>query len=266
MAGGVATPLAEVPFGEYAAIYDLIYRDKDYAAESAFVDSLIRLHRSPGAGRTVLDLACGTGRHLFELAGLGYDGEGSDISADMISVARDSARRRGMSMTFYNESFQSCGRIGRTYDVALALFASLGYLTAKGDVVNAFRDIRGLLAPGGLLVFDVWNGLAVVRDFTPRKIRKAEGQGLSVERVSLTELVEVAQVASVNCHFTVVRPGAVTRTFEELHRVRFFFPADLRDILHSTGFEVVGMCPFLEPNSPLSPQNWNMTFVARRVS
>ena len=48
MVGGVATPLAEVPFGEYAAIYDLIYRDKDYAAESAFVDSLIRLHRSPG--------------------------------------------------------------------------------------------------------------------------------------------------------------------------------------------------------------------------
>ncbi|MGH9810959.1 MAG: hypothetical protein ACRD9W_27565, partial [Terriglobia bacterium] len=53
-----------LPFSEYAAIYDLIYRDKDYAAEAEFVTSLISRF-APGVPSSIrlLDLACGTGRH-----------------------------------------------------------------------------------------------------------------------------------------------------------------------------------------------------------
>ena len=36
-----AMPVADVPFGEYAAVYDLIYGDKDYAGEAAFVANQI---------------------------------------------------------------------------------------------------------------------------------------------------------------------------------------------------------------------------------
>lgn len=266
MAGGSSTTVTALPFGEYAAVYDLIYRDKDYVAEAAFIDRLIRRHSSPGAGKSLVDLACGTGRHLFELARLGYAGEGSDISADMIAVARESALRQGISIGFHNESFQTCGRIGRRYDVVLALFASLGYLAETGEVARAFCSMRELLHPGGLVVFDVWNGLSVLRDYSPRKVRKMESPGLSVERVSLTELDEVAQLASVRFQFTVNKEGAGTRMFEELHRVRFFFPADIAELLRATGFEVAGMCPFLEPDLPVSSKSWNMSVVARRVN
>src|SRR2546428_4293452 len=56
----------------YSAYYDLLYRDKDYAAEARFVAELVRRHGGrPPAGVELLDLACGTGRHLIELARLG---------------------------------------------------------------------------------------------------------------------------------------------------------------------------------------------------
>ncbi|MEX2016820.1 MAG: hypothetical protein WD873_09250 [Candidatus Hydrogenedentales bacterium] len=58
-------------FQKYAAFYDLLYRDKDYAAEAAYVAGTIR-SAVPGA-RSILELGSGTGRHGRLLAGLGFD-------------------------------------------------------------------------------------------------------------------------------------------------------------------------------------------------
>ena len=48
-------------FQKYAAFYDLLYRDKDYAAEAEYVARTIR-SIVPDA-RTILELGSGTGRH-----------------------------------------------------------------------------------------------------------------------------------------------------------------------------------------------------------
>ncbi len=52
-------------FGEYAKYYDLLYADKDYAAETAFVREIIR-RLAPGA-RTLLELGCGSARHALDV-------------------------------------------------------------------------------------------------------------------------------------------------------------------------------------------------------
>ena len=52
-------------FSESAAWYDRFYGTKDYAGEAQLVSALIRRHQ-PRA-RTLLDVACGTGRHLEHL-------------------------------------------------------------------------------------------------------------------------------------------------------------------------------------------------------
>jgi hypothetical protein len=56
---------------KYAAYYDLIYRDKDYAAEAEYVARLIR--SSVPASRAILELGSGTGRHGRLLAAMGFD-------------------------------------------------------------------------------------------------------------------------------------------------------------------------------------------------
>ena len=48
-------------FAKYALCYDLLYRDKDYAAEAGYVGRLIR--SATPAARSVLEFGCGTGRH-----------------------------------------------------------------------------------------------------------------------------------------------------------------------------------------------------------
>ena len=47
--------------GTYSRYYNLLYKDKDYAGEAAYIYDLIGRYR-PGA-TNILNLGCGTGRH-----------------------------------------------------------------------------------------------------------------------------------------------------------------------------------------------------------
>src|SRR5579871_3905004 len=73
-------------FSQYAQYYDLLYRDKDYAGESRFIDELLR-QAGVQAG-PLLDIGCGTGSHARELARLGWKVTGIDLSPEMIGLAR----------------------------------------------------------------------------------------------------------------------------------------------------------------------------------
>ncbi|MBY4588432.1 MULTISPECIES: class I SAM-dependent DNA methyltransferase [Rhizobium] len=257
-----------IPFGEYSAIYDLIYRDKDYAGEAGFVAALIEQHapRQNHVPIRVLDLACGTGRHAMELAAKGYVVEGSDISSGMVAVARNSAAERGLDVRFHECSFQTADAIQGTFDVVLAMFAALGYLTDFADFELTLKNIAKKMAPGGIFIFDVWNGTAVLPQYSPHKVRQEADDKRKVERVSRTTLDTVAQQAVVNFEFKVEYADGVVKHFSENHRVRFYFPQEMVDLLKALGFEVLLRCPFLQPEKAVSSGDWNMTYVVRKMS
>ncbi|HXV17836.1 MAG TPA: methyltransferase domain-containing protein, partial [Gemmatimonadaceae bacterium] len=77
-------------FAGYSRYYDLLYRDKDYGAEALYVSQLIKTH-SPDAV-SIMEIGCGTGAHAAELAELGYNVTGVDMSEGMLEAA--DARRR----------------------------------------------------------------------------------------------------------------------------------------------------------------------------
>jgi SAM-dependent methyltransferase len=253
-----------IAFGEYSAIYDLIYADKDYPGEARYVAGLIeQFSARKGASAKVIDLACGTGRHAFELAAMGYAVEGSDISAGMIDVARAQARARSLPVRFHNRSFQTADAIEGRFDVALALFASLGYLTRFDDFALALGNVKKRLSPGGIFIFDMWNGAAVLPGYSPHKVREVGDAQRKVERISRTSVDAIAQQARVDFEFRVAYADGTARHFSEEHRVRFYFAQELSDLLSALGFEVLLRCPFLSAGSPLGADDWNMTFVAR---
>jgi SAM-dependent methyltransferase len=252
------------PFRRYARHYDLLYRDKDYAAEAQFVARLLarNLGRPPRQTK-ILDLACGTGRHASELNGLGYQVEGSDISADMIEIARERAAESRAPLRFHNESFQTCGRIGEKYHAVIAMFAAIDYLTDYADLARSLQNIRELLHPGGVFVFDFWNGNQVLKSYSPERTKEARDGNLTIVRKSRTVLDLVSQVATVVFQFTLLESGTVVHEFTEEHRIRYFFPQEMLDLLAASDFEVIQRCPFMKDEQPIDPEEWNLTYVAR---
>ncbi len=252
------------PFREYAQYYDLLYQDKNYSGEAWFVARLLgRCLGKPVEQTEILDLACGTGRHAQELAGMGYRVEGSDISADMVAIARDRAESLGLPIRFYNESFQSCNRVDRRYDAVIAMFSAIDYLTDYSDLERSLKNIRGLLREDGVFVFDFWNGNAVLKGYSPTRVRRAEKGDQMVIRTSNTLLDTISQIITTNFDFLLLKGGSIVREFSEVHLIRYFFPQEMTDLLAANGFEVLHRCPFLKEDSEIDPDEWNLTYVVR---
>lgn len=252
------------PFGEYAQHYDLLYQDKDYPGEARFLARLLgRCLGKPAQQTDVMDLACGTGRHAQELTRLGYRVEGSDLSADMVAIASARVQSLGLTIRFFNESFQTCDRIGRKYDAVIAMFSAIDYLNEYSDLVCTLKNIRGLLREGGVFIFDFWNGNAVLKSHSPVRVKRVSSGKDAVIRISNTSLDTVAQVATIKFDFMLLRADRVIREFSEVHAVRYFFPQEMKDILAGNGFDVVYRCPFLREDGAMEPDEWNLTYVAR---
>jgi len=78
-------------FGEYARYYDLLYRDKDYAAEADYIARLVHEFH-PGA-KSILELGSGTGIHAGLLAEKGFSVHGIERSAEMLARSRSLAEK-----------------------------------------------------------------------------------------------------------------------------------------------------------------------------
>lgn len=252
-------------FKDYAAFYDVLYQDKDYYSESLFVSEIIRkFNNDANSNIEILDLACGTGRHARELKKMGYLVNGSDISEEMIYVARQECEREKIDIRFYNESFQSSNNIKNKYDVILSMFASIDYLTTYNDLSIALTNIHSLLKDDGIFIFDFWNGNAVVDYYSPLKIKRMKKNDIDIIRISETAIDKISQIASVKFNFIMLKNSMIITEFDELHLVRYFFLQEMVDILAANGFKTCFRCPFLKNDEEITPLEWNITCVAKK--
>ncbi|MCK5246793.1 class I SAM-dependent methyltransferase [Candidatus Bipolaricaulota bacterium] len=135
-------------YAEMAQYYDRIYSFKDYAAETEKLIGWIETHRQLN-GIGLLDVACGTGRHLEHLSKL-FDAEGLDLSPELL----DLARVRNPGMTFHCADMRTFGL--SSYDVITCLFSSIGYMTTIEDLEKAIANMARHLVPGGMLMIEPW--------------------------------------------------------------------------------------------------------------
>lgn len=253
-------------FKKYAKFYDLLYKDKNYAGESAYINSLIQDFAGREApGCSVLDLACGTGRHIIELAKYGYEIDGSDISASMIEEARELTEANGLDTNLYNYSFQEAHQIDRKYDVVISMFSAVNYLTSSEDQNKTLSNIYNLLEDGGFFIFDFWNGNAVVRDYSPVRVLRKKSKNTEIIRISETNLDLLKQDAFVKFTCLLLEDNVKTDEFEELHHLHYYFLPEIESLLKLNNFQIKATLPFMASGKELAPYDWNISIVAQKV-
>ncbi len=131
-----------------ARFYDWIYTRKDYESDAATLLGHIR-QRAPRA-TSLLDVACGTGRHLESLREQ-LEVAGVDASEQMLEVARE---RLGDVRLVHGDmrSFN----LGRRFDVVMCLFGSIALLKSLDEARKAVANMVRHLVPRGLLVIEPW--------------------------------------------------------------------------------------------------------------
>lgn len=256
-------------FKRYAGYYDLLYRDKDYAAEAQFVASVLESHAPRPGALEILDLGCGTARHARLLAARGHRVHGVDVSPRMVERARHELA--GDAADVQNRVELSVGdvrevRLGRRFAAVISLFHVMSYQTARADFDAALATARAHLEPGGLFVFDAWYGPGVLTDPPSVRVKRVSGPEYSVLRLSEPDLRPSDNRVDVN--FTVFVFSAadvVAEVVRETHSMRYWFAPEVAEAAEMAGFEVVELAEWMTRDTPKA-STWNAHWVLRAVS
>lgn len=251
-------------FDNYGEYYDLLYLDKDYEKECDFLESIFKKY-SPIPVKSVFDGGCGTGGHAIPLAKRGYEVVGVDASEVMIGKALEKVKKAGLKIDFYVADLRSLD-LDRKFDAAICMFAVIGYFTTNHEVAKVMGNVRRMLKEGGLFIFDVWNGLAVLRLMPEVRVKVMEGgepPGMRVIRWVHPELDAFNHLCKDHYHLIVTKENKIVDEVIETHTVRYFFPQEISHYLEESGFEVIEICPFLDLSSKLDEMVWNMTCIAK---
>jgi SAM-dependent methyltransferase len=265
MQRGIRGAIMSQPFGPvYADTYDLLYHDKDYGAECNVIESIFRPYDN--TIRSVLDLGCGTGNHAFPLAQRGYEVVGVDRSTDMLAHARRklvNAENDGR-LVFQQGDIRAVN-LKRNFDAVLMMFAVLGYQLDNTEVLSALKTARRHLRSGGIFIFDVWYGPAVLHQRPSERVKVIPSPEGQILRVASGELDVRRHLCTV--HFRVWRlaGGRLVAETEESHPMRYFFPLELNLFLEFSGFTPIRLGAFPEFDKDPDETSWNVLGLARAV-
>ncbi len=252
-------------FGEvYATAYDLLYAEKDYVSECDTVEQLAGKYAKTPV-QSFLDLGCGTGNHAIQLAHRGYEVCGVDRAEDMLAKAREKARLAGTTgkISFHQDDLRRVD-LGRHFDVALMMFAVLGYQKQNHDVLAALTAARRHLLPGGLLLFDVWYGPAVLAQRPSDRTKRIATDGGEILRSASGSLDVRHHLCTVRYDILHIEGDRIVARDREDHVMRYFFPLELELLLECAGFQLLKLAAFPDEGK-LDESTWNVLGMAQAL-
>ncbi len=198
--------------------------DAQLSSEVHFIEDRLSIEQ----GGTVLDLACGTGRHAIELARRGYEVVGFDLSLPMLARAGEEAQEREAKLNFVQGDMREMA-FEEQFDGVYCWNTSFGYFEEDKNAQVIDRVHRSLKA-GGLLLLDVAN-----RDFLIRQspsLAWFEGDGC----VCMDEMSVDFITSRMKVKRTMMFDDGRSREIE--YSMRVYSLHELGRILHEHRFKV----------------------------
>jgi trans-aconitate methyltransferase len=209
--------------GSYARsgrFYDELYAHKDYAGEVDLLLQWVGLER----GR-VLDLGCGTGRHLECLVDR-FEGCGVDLEEELLEVAR----QRLPQVALVRGDMAEAAVVG-PFDLITCFFGSVGYLGSVDRLHQATRHWAGLLSPSGWLALETW---IQPDEFSPQRVMAlfVDQPDFKLTRMSVSRAT--GTLYDTDFHYLLATPEGVEH-FVERHQLRMFSHQEYRTALEGAG-------------------------------
>lgn len=225
--------------------YPLVYAHRDYSEAERFVSHLLD-HFAPASGSSVLDLACGRGRHSHFLFKKGLSVTGVDLSKESISDAQKTSNGGPpKGPQFLVRDMREPFGLGK-FDYILNLFTSFGYFSSMEENTKVFANIREALLPGGTFVLDFMNAKKAILNLVAHESKTLD-QGIGFEASRRVEAGKIIKEITI-------KEGE--KTYHFLERVQALVLNDFETLARQAGFNIYQTWgdyngnPFNEINSP----------------
>lgn len=156
--------------------YHILYKDRNDAEAHAFMDTLTDYLNIP-VGGTILDLACGKGRHSLYLNKIGYDVTGVDLSENSIDFAKQFENHR-----LHFKVHNMCTPYPKQFDAVFNLFTSFGYFENDADNLKTIASIKAELNEFGFGVIDFMNSEFIIDNLVPKETKTVDGIDFYLKR------------------------------------------------------------------------------------
>jgi SAM-dependent methyltransferase len=182
----------------------------------------------------VLDVACGTGRHIIPLGKAGYNVVGLDISARLLGIAK--TRWRNAQLVRADMRFLPFKT--KAFSAAVSMDTSFGYLPSEEEDAKTLKECRRTLKQNGVLIVDVFN-----RKNLMAKYQKNSSQPKWKEYPSffLLQKRSVSQTGEWLCDSWTTRDKASGKLRRFEHTVRLYEEFGLRGLLEKAHFAIKGV-------------------------
>lgn len=138
--------------------YHLLYKNRSQEEADGFVELCVHLLEVK-KGQTLLELACGRGRHAKAFADFGLDVCGADLSEESIMKAKE---LESDLLHFFVHDMRRLFRYNY-FDYITNMFTSFGYFVKDSDNDKVAQAIYDGLKPGGKFLMDFVNQQPVFR-------------------------------------------------------------------------------------------------------
>jgi len=246
----------------YSELYNLFYQEKDYDRECDCIENIFsKFSKKP---KTILDLGCGTGGHVFPLIKRGYQVTGIDKSEFMLNTARKKAKEKNLSIQFTKGDITKI-KVEKKYDAIISMFAVVGYQTLNSNLEALFSMVNSCLDPGGLFIFDCWYGPAVLHQGPECRISEISlNDAERVIRLVEPYLDVINHLVHIKYKILLMKKNRLLKTIEETHDMRFFFPQEIKYYLERSEFKGIFFYPFPDLNRNLTVDDWNVLVVGKK--
>lgn len=226
------------PYTSLADIYDEVMSDVDYETWADYIDEIIITH-NPNANQ-LLELACGTGTIALSLEELDcYDITATDGSPDMIRVAKEKGFLVNSEIRFEVMNFNNI-KSDKSYDVVYLIFDSINYLTDEEQILKLHHDVKNILAPDGIFVYDFT---------TPRNSRKAVeyldndyhsiGDKFRYQRESSYDAKNQIHTNIFQIQQLYQKDDSEVDIFKEIHKQKIYSQEYMRSLIEKTEFTIL---------------------------
>ena len=174
--------------------YHILYKNRNNDEAKNFIQNLVSFLKLPKTN-SILDLACGKGRHSIFLNSLGYPVVGTDLSENSIDYANQFANS---TLKFIVQDMRKPFSI--KVDAVFNMFTSFGYFDDDNDDVKVLQNIEACLNKNGVAVIDYMNVNKVIknlvnaevveRDNIEFRIKRHVTDGFITKEINLTEKEE----------------------------------------------------------------------------
>ena len=242
-------------FRLYSLYYNLLYKDKNYEDEAAYVYKKLKNYQ-PDLSK-ILELGTGTGIHADLLQKKGLHVTGIERSEDMAQQAR----AKGIEC-YVNDC--SDFRLDDKYDAVISLFHVISYVTENEKLIRTFQNVYNHLKSGGVFLFDIWYSPAVYNLKPETRIKRMENDYVKIIRFAEPALHYNKNIVEVNYDLIIEEKsnGKITN-LTETHPMRHFSLPEIHLLASMTGFQIIESLEWMTEEEP-SDKTWGVCFILKR--